>query len=79
MEIHQSACRHGIDDDDIWHAVDHALVVDVESRDAARRILFLGPDRAGNLLEVMALEFDDEQLVVIHAMRMRRKYENLLH
>lgn len=79
MEIRRSARRHGIDDDDIRHAVDHALVVDVESGDPEHRILFLGPNRAGNLLEVMALVFDDEQLVVIHAMRMRRKYENLLH
>jgi hypothetical protein len=38
----------------------------------------LGPDRAGNLLEIVVLAFDDERLMAIHAMPMRPKYRNLL-
>ena len=78
MEIHRNARRHRVRDEDIVHAISHALVVDVEGRDEVRRVLFLGPDRAGNLLEVLALDFDDERSIVIHAMRMRRKYQDLL-
>ncbi len=35
------------------------------------------PDRAGNLLEVVVLLLDDTDLI-IHAMRMRSKYSDLL-
>jgi hypothetical protein len=41
----------------------------------ADRILFLGPDGHGVPLEVVAIELDNGDLVVIHAMRMRRKYK----
>lgn len=42
------------------------------------RVLYLGPDRAGNLLEVVTIERDDGSELVIHAMRMRKRYERLL-
>jgi hypothetical protein len=42
------------------------------------KVLYLGPDRAGNLLEVVSVLRDDGTEIVIHAMRMRRKYEPLL-
>ena len=38
----------------------------------------LGPDRAGNLLEIVVLSFDDDREMVIHAMRMRSKYQVLI-
>ena len=41
------------------------------------RIVFLGPDPNGVMLEVMALE-TDHGLLIIHAMKMRPKYERLL-
>jgi hypothetical protein len=37
-----------------------------------------GPDRAGNLLEVVSVPRDDGTEVVIHAMPMRKIYESLL-
>jgi len=40
-------------------------------RDAA---LFLGPDRDGVPLEVLAIELAESDLVVVHAMRLRRRY-----
>jgi hypothetical protein len=43
-----------------------------------RRELRLGPDRAGNLLEVVVLLLDDGDELVIHAMRMRPRYRGLL-
>ncbi|MDP8971024.1 MAG: hypothetical protein M3N52_11120 [Actinomycetota bacterium] len=42
------------------------------------KVLYLGPDRAGNLLEVVSVLRDDRTEIVIHAMRMRRMYESLL-
>jgi hypothetical protein len=44
----------------------------------AGKVLYLGADRAGNMLEVIAIERDDGTEIVIHAMRMRRLYEPLL-
>jgi hypothetical protein len=39
------------------------------------RLLFLGDDGQGVPLEVMALELDDGELLVIHAMKRRPRYE----
>lgn len=74
MEIYGSARRHGVADADIVHAVEHALAVG-EQDDG--KVLYLGPDRAGNLLEVVAVAYSDGE-IVIHAMRMRSKYEPFL-
>lgn len=42
------------------------------------KALYLGADRAGNLLEVVSVVREDGSEVVIHAMPMRRMYEALL-
>jgi hypothetical protein len=57
------------------HAVDHALG-SAEQDDG--KVIYLGPDRSGNMLEVIAVERDDDTEIAIHAMRMRRLYEPLL-
>ncbi len=75
VEIYRSARKHGVPDADILHAVDHALGA-AEQDDG--KVLYLGADRAGNMLEVIAVERDDGTEIVIHAMRMRRLYEPLL-
>lgn len=75
MEIYSSARKRGVDDLDVQHAVEHALVVAGEDEG---KVLYLGPDRAGNLLEVVSVLRDDGTEIVIHAMRMRRIYEPLL-
>jgi hypothetical protein len=41
------------------------------------RIVFLGPDPNGVMLEVMALE-TDQGLLIVHAMKMRPKYRPFL-
>jgi len=75
VEIYRSARKHGVADDDLTHAVEHALAIG-EHDDA--KVLYLGPDRAGNLLEVVSVRRDDGTEIVIHAMRMRDKYEPFL-
>ena len=79
MEIHRSARKHGISDRQIEHVLDHArLVADLDDRASPARTLVLGPDAAGNMLELIVLHFDDGRDMVIHAMSMRRRYESLL-
>jgi hypothetical protein len=76
VEILPSAGRHGIDPGDIDHALQHALVVEEIGEDPSR-YLVLGPDRAGNLLELVVLD-RPQGPAVIHAMRMRPQYQRLL-
>ncbi|MFQ5516199.1 MAG: hypothetical protein ACE5E8_01380 [Acidimicrobiia bacterium] len=79
MEIHRTAHKHGIDVDAIRHAVDHALVViDLEPDTDPPKVLAIGPDRAGNLLEVIWLELADDVDLVIHTMRLRAAFYGLL-
>lgn len=52
MDIYASARKHGILDVDIDHAIEHALVSGDQDDG---KVLYLGPDRAGNLLEVVSV------------------------
>jgi hypothetical protein len=74
-EIHQTALKHGISDDDILHAIEFARFV---ARLDDQRLMHLGPDTAANMLEVVTLAIDDEIHLVIHAMKMRPKYRTQL-
>jgi hypothetical protein len=79
VEVHRSARRHGIRDADIQHAADHpVVVVDLDVDSDPPKILAIGPDRAGNLLEVILLELAADQLLAIHAMPLRRSFHDLL-
>jgi hypothetical protein len=70
VEIHESARHHGVADEDIEHALVHSVTW-TELGDDPPRYLLAGPDRAGNLLELVVLHVGgDEQ--VIHAMPLRR-------
>jgi hypothetical protein len=75
VEIRSSATKHGVDEADILHAVDHALVVAELNDD---KTLYLGPDRATNLIEVVATSRVGDEPLVIHAMPMRKQYEPYL-
>ncbi len=41
---------------------------------ASSRLVFLGDDGEGTALEVMAVELEDDALLVIHAMPLRDRY-----
>lgn len=75
LDIYASARRHGVADEDIEHAIQYALVA---ADDQDGKSLYLGPDRAGNLLEVVSVVREDGSEIVIHAMPMRRMYEPML-
>ena len=76
MEVLRSALRHGIAGEDIIHAVNHASTVDEVGEDPVRWLV-LGPDRAGNLLELVVMDRPAGP-AVIHAMPMRTQYRRLL-
>ena len=76
MDIVVSAKKHGIADEEILHAIAHALTVDEVDEDPIR-YLILGPDSGGNLLEIVVLDRPNGPCV-IHAMKMREKYRPLL-
>jgi hypothetical protein len=71
MEIADSARKHGVEDDDIRHAVRHAVRAVLHGD----RILYIGPDRTARLLEVIVLDDED---VAIHAMQLRPKFYDYL-
>jgi len=77
VEIHPSARRHGIADDDILHAIEHSRVVDDLGEDPDRWLV-IGPDRAANLLEVIVLITAEGDELTIHAMPLRAVYRKLL-
>jgi aspartate/methionine/tyrosine aminotransferase len=75
VEIHDSARRHGVGDEDIRHAVANAMVIEDQDDDTR---LYLGAGTAGALLEVLTIIRDDGTELAIHAMPMRPRYRRLL-
>lgn len=75
MEVHPSARKHGIADEDIKHAAANAMTIDEQDDDTR---LYLGPARSADLLEVVTIVRVDGPELAIHAMRMRPKYQRLL-
>jgi hypothetical protein len=75
VEIHSSARKHGIADEDIQHAIRHALAIDDQDEDTR---LYLGPARSADLLEVVTIVRDSGSELAIHAMKMRPSYRRLL-
>jgi hypothetical protein len=45
-----------------------------DSEDRDPRLLFLGEDPCGVAIEVVAVEYDQRQLLAIHAMPLRNRY-----
>lgn len=78
----RSATKHRISKKRIRHALEHCLVILEEDPSAGHssprgtRLVFLGQDPAGALLEVIAVETAQENLMVIHAMNLRPRYRS---
>jgi hypothetical protein len=63
----------------VRHATDHPLVViDLEPDGDPPTQLAIGPDEAGNMLEVIVLLLADDRLLAIHAMPLRPTFYDLL-
>ena len=76
VEIRDSTLKHGCDADNVRHAVTNALVAYEDLDDPY--VLYLGPDIAGRLLEVLTAVDEQGEEIAFHAMPMRRKYRRLL-
>lgn len=75
----RSASKHRISRKRSAHVVRNPMAIlrepaPEQTADALDRIVFLGADETGALLEVMGVELADDALLVIHAMPMRAKY-----
>ena len=77
MEIRESAHRHGVDAADILHAWTNAIRLVEYDYDGEERLLVIGPDRHGRLLEVVAVPAL-EPTRIIHADALRPKFYDYL-
>jgi len=63
--ILESALRHGVSEDDMLHALRFATH---HVRQAEDMVMFIGPDRAGALIEVGIVIWWGGELAIAHAM-----------
>ena len=78
-QIHESALKHGISELDIHHVCANSSdIFELDQESYEIKILIIGPDSAGNLLEVIGLEINNQSLLIIHAMKIRKSMMNLL-
>jgi hypothetical protein len=78
VEVHRSARKHGISDDDIHTAAQQYLIAYTIDDDQPPRELRLGFDTRGRLLEIVVLLLDDGTELAIHAMKARPQYLDLI-
>ncbi|MDN5759130.1 MAG: hypothetical protein L0H59_11455 [Tomitella sp.] len=76
--IRRSARKHGIVDDDIHAAVDTPLLTGPLDDDHPQRALILGFNTRARVLELVVLHYDDGTTEVLHTMKARRTYLELL-
>ena len=68
--IASSARRHDISDENMIHAFNNPILTEDVDEGFT---MFVGPDHAGNLLEIGVIDSDNGPIIV-HAMRARAKY-----
>ena len=73
LDIRPSALKHGITSESIAHAVTYPLLVDDEFEVDTPKVLVLGPDLAGNVLELIGT-FSEDAFRIFHAMPARTGY-----
>lgn len=74
VQIEDSARRHGVADEDIRAALSVPLRLVLQGDD---RVLVIGADTTGRLIEVVVLD-PHEEPVAIHAMPLRAKFYRYL-
>lgn len=78
MKVNPSALKHGVRAEDALHAATHWAYASEPDEDNPARQFRLGFDTAGRLLEIIVLHFDSGHELIIHAMKARTAYLNLL-
>jgi uncharacterized DUF497 family protein len=77
VRISESARKHGVGDEDIEHAWENAIRYAEYDYDGDERLLVIGADRHGRMLELVAVPAD-EPTRIIHADRLRPKFYEFL-
>ena len=77
LRCRSSAFKHGLSAGSIEHAVEFWLLRRDEVN-GTENTLFLGPDHAGNIIEILARPVGDDVLIVFHAMPARTQFLALL-
>ena len=79
VQVAESSFRHGVSEVDIRHAQNQAIrIFEYFDESDRQRILVVGPDRSGNLLELIATICSDQTMRIFHAMKLRPKFEVLI-
>ena len=79
LRVHGSALKHGFTIEDISHAIDMALYEGLLDEDNdPPKLLIIGPDGAGNILELIGGELADDVLLIWHARTCGAEYLHLL-
>ncbi|PPG88003.1 toxin [Rathayibacter rathayi] len=78
MNVHPSALKPGVQEEDAVRAATAPVWVEDLDNDSPARQLRLGFDMRGRLLELVVLTFDSGNELVIHAMKARPGMIDLL-
>ena len=73
-----SAFKHGISEGSILHAL-VSTIYEEPFEDDDSKVLLLGFDHSGNLLEIVYHILDEQRMMVFHAMKCRRSLLDLLY
>jgi hypothetical protein len=77
--VRASARKHGVTEDDAIAVASSPVVAGPLDDESPQRQLRIGFDTQARLLETVVLVWDDGTEEVIHAMKCRPQYLNLLH
>jgi len=66
-------------DSDIYHAWENSIgFYDIDTDTKPVKSLCIGPDKSGNLIEILFLQLEEENNLIIHAMPLRPIFETYL-
>ncbi len=75
VRVRSSAYKHGVTKQEIAQAIKHQIgKFDLDPDTQPPKILVNGPDLAGNVLEILGTTVIGNELIVFHAMALRKKY-----
>jgi len=79
INIHESALKHDIPRQEIIHAHANSIgIFEFYESSGFPRLLIIGPDNAGNLLELIVSIDTNSSLRIFHAMKLREKFVKLV-
>jgi hypothetical protein len=78
VDVHNAALKHGVDPTEAQRVAEHPVYVAYLDEDSPARQLRLGFDSSGRLIETVVLQFDSGNELLIHAMKARPEYYDLL-